>query len=499
MVSQDVREWLPPEHLCWKVVEFVGRLDLSRFVAGYRADGQGRAAYPPTVLLALLLYCYSKGIRSTRRIEQACLDDVGCRVITANRRIDHSTIARFIRRHRQPLRSLFLQALALCDQHGLVDLAAVAVDDSPMDANAGRSSNRSLERLETIVAQREADIAEMMRSAAAYARAAEAGDLLAAGEPPEPDRSAACLSRLSDQLVRARSARDRLLARALPSAGEIKIKVEATERIVARAEKRLAAETTAHQTKLDHYAARTSQDQTAGRRAANGRPPVPLETKTVIIRQRARLAEALMRLERARNPTPVPTAAARASLSDPDSRLMLSKRGGFLQGYNLQIVCARSQLLLAIELHDNPADMTALIPMVRTAQHNCQAAGITQEVRAWLADNGYASTASFEALAELPLLVAVASNPGPDGTEPPAVEDLPAGHRQMAAQLATPTGRALYKRRSALVEPGFAQLFQRFGRQLHYRGRDAVDTEIKLLGAVHNINKIFGLKAKTST
>ncbi|MFI6449129.1 hypothetical protein [Kitasatospora sp. NPDC050543] len=66
----------------------------------------------------------------------------------------------------------------------------------------------------------------------------------------------------------------------------------------------------------------------------------------------------------------------------------------------------------------------------------------------------------------------------------------------MAARLATPAGRSLYKRRSALVEPGFAQLFQRFGRELHLRGHDAVDTEIKLLGTVHYMNKIFRLKTK---
>ncbi|MET8413731.1 transposase, partial [Streptomyces sp. NPDC005195] len=55
----------------------------------------------------------------------------------------------------------------------------------------------------------------------------------------------------------------------------------------------------------------------------------------------------------------------------------------------------------------------------------------------------------------------------------------------MAARLATPTGRAQYRQRSALVEPGFAQIFQRFGRHLNYRGRQAVDAELKLLGTVH--------------
>ncbi|MFE3709110.1 transposase [Streptomyces scopuliridis] len=69
----------------------------------------------------------------------------------------------------------------------------------------------------------------------------------------------------------------------------------------------------------------------------------------------------------------------------------------------------------------------------------------------------------------------------------------------MAARLATPLGRQQYRQRSALVEPGFAQLFQRFGRRLNYRGHDGVDTEIKLLGAVHNLSKLFDHKTRTSS
>ncbi|MGW1260189.1 transposase [Streptomyces sp. NPDC002513] len=94
-MPRSAREWLPPGHLCWRVLDVVEELDLSAFENGYRADGQGGAAYPPVTLVALLLYCYSKGIRSSRRIEQACWDDVGCRIITANRGVDHSTVARF--------------------------------------------------------------------------------------------------------------------------------------------------------------------------------------------------------------------------------------------------------------------------------------------------------------------------------------------------------------------------------------------------------------------
>jgi len=68
---------------------------------------------------------------------------------------------------------------------------------------------------------------------------------------------------------------------------------------------------------------------------------------------------------------------------------------------------------------------------------------------------------------------------------------LPEGWEKMAARLATPAGKSLYRRRAALVEPAFAQFFARFGRYLNYRGRDAADTEIKLLATVHNLGKLL--------
>lgn len=100
----------------------------------------------------------------------------------------------------------------------------------------------------------------------------------------------------------------------------------------------------------------------------------------MIVRQRARLARARAWLERARHPQPAPSPTAQASLTDPDSRLMLRKRGGYCQGYNLQIICTRNQSLLAIDVHDNPADMTALIPTVKQTRRNCTAAVITDHV-----------------------------------------------------------------------------------------------------------------------
>src|SRR3954453_3359705 len=89
LLPPDVREWLPEEHLAWFVIDAVRVIDTSRFYAAYREDGHGRAAYEPSMMIALLLYCWARGVRSSRAIERACVEDVACRVIAAQQRPDH--------------------------------------------------------------------------------------------------------------------------------------------------------------------------------------------------------------------------------------------------------------------------------------------------------------------------------------------------------------------------------------------------------------------------
>ena len=94
LLPPNLKEWLPPEHLAWLVLDAVGEMDLSAFYASYRHDGHGRAAHEPAMMVALLLYAYCKGQRSSRVIERECTEDVAYRVITANQRPDHTTISR---------------------------------------------------------------------------------------------------------------------------------------------------------------------------------------------------------------------------------------------------------------------------------------------------------------------------------------------------------------------------------------------------------------------
>jgi transposase len=111
LLPPDVREWLPADHLAWFVIDAVAEMDLSDFYAAYRADGHGRAAYEPSVTVALVLYAFATRVRSSRAIERHCRQDVAYRVITANLVPDRATIAWFVCRHERALADLFGEVL----------------------------------------------------------------------------------------------------------------------------------------------------------------------------------------------------------------------------------------------------------------------------------------------------------------------------------------------------------------------------------------------------
>jgi transposase len=102
LLPPDLRDWLAPDHLVWFILDAVEQLDLSSFYGHYRTGAQGRAAYDPKMMVALLLYAYASGIRSSREIERHLQEDVAFRVIAANRSVDHATICRFRRAHEGP-------------------------------------------------------------------------------------------------------------------------------------------------------------------------------------------------------------------------------------------------------------------------------------------------------------------------------------------------------------------------------------------------------------
>ena len=136
LLPPSPREWLPEDHLAWFVIEAVEAFDLAPFYCDYRRDGHGRAAHDPQMMVALLLYAYATGTRSSRAIERHLTDDVAFRVIAAGQTPDHATIARFRRRHEDALCGLFSDVLALCQKAGLVRSGTLALDSTKLHANA---------------------------------------------------------------------------------------------------------------------------------------------------------------------------------------------------------------------------------------------------------------------------------------------------------------------------------------------------------------------------
>jgi transposase len=148
LLPADLGEWLPSGHLARFVIETVDQLELSAIYGYYRQDGHGRPAHDPAMMVALLLYAYAVGVTSSRAVERRCVDDVAFRVISCNRQPDHSTIARFLIRHRDAVEGLFFEVLAMCQRSGMVRVGTVAVDSTKLAANASAAENRTLEGLE---------------------------------------------------------------------------------------------------------------------------------------------------------------------------------------------------------------------------------------------------------------------------------------------------------------------------------------------------------------
>ena len=364
-----------------------------------------------------------------------------------------------------------------------------------MSGNASRFANvtgdQLAERIAAVEAAIDAEAEAWLAGAAAdaqqplqYGDGDEEDQLPGGGDGPGggvPRRLAA----LTARLARLRAAQARLAERqAAP--GTAAARIAAAQDAVAGAARRLEQAEAAQAAKMDAYACAVA----AGKAWPYGKKPVPAERAARVARVRKNLATAQARLDAARQAAA--TSPGKVPATDPDSRLLPAKNGGgWLQGWNLQLTAARRQVLLAAGLHDNPADAGALVEMIQTAAANCGLAGLAGRIRGWLADNGYASAANFKALDHLMLLVAVSGEAAQTGRADGPGGELPPGWEKMAARLAAPAGKKLYKRRAALVEPAFAQFFGRFGRYLNYRGRDAADTEIKLLATVHNLGKLL--------
>lgn len=436
MMPPDMREWLPESHPVWFLIETVRGMDTSAFYSAYRQDGKGGAAFDPDMMVALVLFSYMHGLRSSRKIEEACTLNVAFRVLCGNQVPDHSTISRFRKRNARNLDVLFAESVRLCGEAGLVDSSLIAVDGTKIHASASMDKNRSLGWYRE-------DFQRWLR------------------ECDEVDAA-------EDELY-----------------GEDRRGDELPDAINTHEKRRKFIE--------DHFRRREQEAERAAGEQAEKIARREAEERDTGKKKRGRKLKSpeKVRSEVERN--------ARVNTTDPDSRMMKGSKG-FLQGYNAQVAVTGGQIIVAADLTNREADWDLLCPTVQKARENLERAGVEGAIESVVADAGYASDSNLKKTEEEPCEFFIATKKdriqAREMKETPAVEGPPTEgltpRQRMEHKLKTENGRETFKKRGQTVEPVFGQMKDWLGfDRCMMRGLEACSGEWQLMAAVHNLWKLF--------
>lgn len=435
LLPPSMRDWLPSDHLVYMIVDLVGALDFSPVLKCYSGSKGGQPPYDPRMMVALLLYGYATGVRSSRKLEQATYDQVPFRVLTGDQQPDHDTIAAFRAKHLDFLKDLYLQSVKLCAQAGLVKLGHVAIDGSKVKANASRHKAMSFSRMEKEEKRLRAEIEKI------FAEAEEA-------------------DRLEDEEF-----------------GKGNQGFGLPEELNTR-EKRLKKITEA-KAALEQEA-REKADKQRQEREVNDRK---LRDEGKTPRKKKEISD-------------VPKPSAQRNFSDPESRLMKSgATKSFDYSYNAQIaVDEEHQIIVATDVSQAANDLNELKPMVEQARENL---GEESKLERVSADTGYFTEDNVDYLEELKIDAYIATKrekhqeprlPAPRGRIPKELTKK----QRMARKLRTKSGRKVYSRRKVIVEPVFGQIKECMGfRTFSMRGHEKVRAEWHLVSAVHNLLKLI--------
>lgn len=498
MVALDVRQMLPADHRAFETIKMVGEFDLSGFRAAYRADGKGRPPYDPRMMLTLILYCRAQGKMSSREVAAACYDDLGARLITGNRYPSHETINNFLDTHAAAIRGLLPQTLRLGYAADLVDVSVVAGDGTYVLANAAMEATVDEAGLVDQIADLErqwaaADQEWREQMGAEHAEQApsllDGLDGLSGPVGQKANKAWRRMSTLGEMLRLRQAALAHLRAHPNTEVTEWQDKLDRdqqrAERCADRLEQTRATVTATYEKRV--------QAEAAGARIPGTRPvPVDEHVRVRQARQALHTATARAAATAAKRPT-----TSRVNTTDPASAIMPGKHDGYDQRHNVQALACRNQFVIAIGTHLSSNDKRALVDLLLHGRANLDAAGITDPIGTALFDSGYASEANFTA--DLPvkrLLVSVTNEAAQTGRRKDDQNSIPAPWQGMAIRLAEPDNKQLYKRRGAIIEPLFAQLFARFGRSINARGA-TVETELHLWAVTHNLLKISRARRRT--
>jgi transposase len=293
----DLRDWVPADHIVHFIIEAVEQIPTAHFHVNHR--GTGSPQYPPTMMLALLIYCYATGRFGSRTIEAATQSDVAVRYLCANEQPDHASICTFRVANEVAFKAAFVTVLQLAQELRLTRVGTVSVEGTKIAANASKHAAVSYQRAGELITQLELEVQELV-TRAAQADKQEAKETLD----------------LPAELTR----REKRLA-ALKQARQV---------IEARAKEMAAAQAESYQAKV---AARQTQ-RDAGKKP-RGKEPAP--------------------------PSAVPDPKAQYNFTDPESRIMKAGSGQhFEQAFNAQAAVDEAMIIVGERVSDAPNDKQEL-------------------------------------------------------------------------------------------------------------------------------------------
>lgn len=525
-----MRSWLPADHPVFWVIDAVARLDTRVLHSARRTGGVGRAGYDPDMLLMLLIWAWSQGQRSSRMIERCCEQDIAFRIICAGDVPDHVTISRFRAGMDKAVQDLFAQVLVLCAELGMGRLGVVALDGVKIASNASMSANRSQDGLNNAKAAetaRQAAAAEAAKAAAEHSATDRDEDSLFGAEtrpdkvPDDPSADPPSTAtggraqRIEQALAVVQQAKAARQTKQTTRRGRAPRTGPPTEFQIQRAQNQIDVLFAKQQKKYDDWHAWRENYIREMRIKPSSAFPTHPDQHSKVLKAREALARLLARAAEAETSgsvgvIPVPQQREPvANMTDPQSRLLPMRGGGWVQGYNCQAVTSQDGLIIATSVGDNPVDAPTFIPMMKAAVTAAalidthRPANTNTGIGILLADAGYLSRENLTA-------------PGPDrliavgkaraletaARDSPVTEPAPPSSdpiQTMTQRLRTPEGITTYRQRSHIAETPFGHAKHNLKfRQFTGRGLARATTEFAFHALVQNLTKAFTHTAATS-
>jgi transposase len=438
----DLRDWVPAGHVVHFILDAVEQIPTGHFHVNER--GSGSEQYPPTMMLALLIYCYATGRFGSRTIEAATYSDVAVRYLCANHHPDHASLCEFRVTNEAAFRAAFTTVLQLAHHLRLTKVGTVSVDGTKIQANASKHAAVSYQRSGEMIEQLELEVKELMERAE-QAEVKEAKETL--DIPAE-------------------------LARREKRVGALK---QARQVIEQRAKEMAAAQQEEYKAKQ----AKRQAQREAGQKPRGAEPTPPSET---------------------------PDPKAQYNFTDPESRIMKAGSGQhFEQAYNAQAAVDEQMLIVGERVSVAPNDKEELAPTVAAISpvvaeevkavlvdsgFYSEAAVAAVEQRPEGGPTGVKVYAAVEKHCHHKTVADLLPQPEPAAPGPEA-----SAKEVMAHRLKTQTGKALYKLRKQTVEPVFGIIKEVMGfRRFLLRGREKVSLEWTLVCVSYNLKRMFVLR-----